>query len=578
MSSGCLNKADRLEALVRLDEECHRLIGLESAARLRSGRVCLELRKPYLEGTAIEQLGFPSFGAFCRDRMGIAERTATRSVELYQACEKFPLLKAAFLARELEQEKVLLLSRHLQRHPEQEEVLVELAGRLTLRALREELKQSVESSNLIGRTYSLEPPRYGKVMEAVELCRLVAGRPLDQSEAWELIVADLASGLRTVEFDPDFELTPRRRRKWLEAELEEVYRQWDFLGLHRNPIELLEEKLPIRPLGLQQEALRLQETMRNCQLVLGELLSRLERIGVPCFRNLAHYAEERLGMAGSTARAMVRRQKWFERSPELLDAVCSGKLGLSQLDLRLPLFERGLPGQPWIDFAATLTCKALERWTEHLKKLDQACFETWFDRVPGSDDPRREPPAWLRRKADLECEELALLPFAPMLLALAAGCQMLSSAPRRTPRISFRVTLDPAAMLNVLRMERTVELFAGEELEREICAEAIARAFLIANGDQHGFTGKLLRILKRDRFTCCAPGCTRHCNLQAHHIVFRSHGGGHEEENLIMLCAACHLRLVHRGYLKISGLASQPRFERVGEVLRGEMLETTRGP
>ncbi len=80
-------------------------------------------------------------------------------------------------------------------------------------------------------------------------------------------------------------------------------------------------------------------------------------------------------------------------------------------------------------------------------------------------------------------------------------------------------------MLNVLRMERTVERFAGKELEREICAEAIARAFLIANEDQHGFTGKLLRSLKRDRFTCCAPGCTRHCNLQAHHIVFRSHGG-----------------------------------------------------
>ncbi len=58
------------------------------------------------------------------------------------------------------------------------------------------------------------------------------------------------------------------------------------------------------------------------------------------------------------------------------------------------------------------------RWMEHLKKLDQACFETRLDRVPGSDDPRREPPAWLRRKADLDCEELVLLPFSPILLAL----------------------------------------------------------------------------------------------------------------------------------------------------------------
>lgn len=32
-------------------------------------------------------------------------------------------------------------------------------------------------------------------------------------------------------------------------------------------------------------------------------------------------------------------------------------------------------------------------------------------------------------------------------------------------------------------------------------AEAIARAYLVANQDQHGFTGKQLRLLLRDRFT-----------------------------------------------------------------------------
>ncbi len=97
--------------------------------------------------------------------------------------------------------------------------------------------------------------------------------------------------------------------------------------------------------------------MRNCQLVLAELLCRL--IGVPCFKSLAHYVEER-GMAGSTARAMVRRQRWLEHRPELLEAVSCGKLGLSQLDLMLPLFERGLASPPWVDFAARLTCNALD--------------------------------------------------------------------------------------------------------------------------------------------------------------------------------------------------------------------------
>ncbi len=64
-------------------------------------------------------------------------------------------------------------------------------------------------------------------------------------------------------------------------------------------------------------------------------------------------------------------------------------------------------------------------------------------------------------------------------------------------------------------------------------------------------------------------------------MVFRSRGDSNADENLIMLCVACHLRLVHRGYLRISGQAGELRFERAGEVLLGEMrvvsLEALRG-
>jgi 5-methylcytosine-specific restriction endonuclease McrA len=50
-----------------------------------------------------------------------------------------------------------------------------------------------------------------------------------------------------------------------------------------------------------------------------------------------------------------------------------------------------------------------------------------------------------------------------------------------------------------------------------------------------------LRILKRDSWRCQLCGGMN--RLEVHHQVFRSHGGGDAEENLITLCRACHSTL-----------------------------------
>jgi hypothetical protein len=70
------------------------------------------------------------------------------------------------------------------------------------------------------------------------------------------------------------------------------------------------------------------------------------------------------------------------------------------------------------------------------------------------------------------------------------------------------------------------------------------------------------RIFERDGWRCAVPGCTSHRNLQVHHVVFRSHGGGDEPENLITLCAWHHQRGVHGGLVRIAGRApDRLRFE-----------------
>jgi 5-methylcytosine-specific restriction endonuclease McrA len=62
------------------------------------------------------------------------------------------------------------------------------------------------------------------------------------------------------------------------------------------------------------------------------------------------------------------------------------------------------------------------------------------------------------------------------------------------------------------------------------------------------------RIFERDAWRCRVPGCSSRRNLQVHHVVFRSQGGGDEDVNLAVLCAAHHLQGIHRGRLRCHAL------------------------
>jgi hypothetical protein len=53
------------------------------------------------------------------------------------------------------------------------------------------------------------------------------------------------------------------------------------------------------------------------------------------------------------------------------------------------------------------------------------------------------------------------------------------------------------------------------------------------------------------------PGCTSLRNLHAHHVLFRSAGGGDDLSNLTTLCAAHHQRGVHAGVIRIRGRAPE---------------------
>jgi hypothetical protein len=77
-------------------------------------------------------------------------------------------------------------------------------------------------------------------------------------------------------------------------------------------------------------------------------------------------------------------------------------------------------------------------------------------------------------------------------------------------------------------------------------------------------------VWRRDGDRCTVPGCRSSSFLEVHHIVHRENGGGHEPDNLTLLCGGHH-DAHHKGRLVIRGRAPELTF-----VLAGERLEPTR--
>jgi hypothetical protein len=87
------------------------------------------------------------------------------------------------------------------------------------------------------------------------------------------------------------------------------------------------------------------------------------------------------------------------------------------------------------------------------------------------------------------------------------------------------------------------------------CVERIVQTFVVGwSVRQTAAWQRRYRIFERDGWRCRVPGCSSRSNLQVHHVVFRSQGGGDDDGNLAVLCATHHLRGIHQGRLRAHAL------------------------
>lgn len=462
------------------------------------------------------RLGYSGIGDYARENLSIAGRTALEMAKLARELRSRPLLRAAVRSGEISTKKAEAILRVAVGDAEAE--WIGKAKRETVRGLKRAVKggdaDGAEEDESWDRfTLELEPEKREVVDEAMELAGKTLGRA---SPRWQRVEAICQEYLgehpveERVESGPASEMTEEARkgiadfearmrpatdlRDWLERE----YDRWTFL-YEAEPVAAPEACVDDLDRARRIDA-RLRELAamrKGWDELVGHLCLLVTNTGLwrdMKFADLNQYATERLGMSGTA----TRQRAWLERRmwelPPIRKAVREGRIGYEQARLVARCQDREYV-EAWIEQAEKMTCIELKRAVE-------------------ADEERQ---MCARGKLQLVLPERVRDLFRDACRAVCAG----------------EKRFVPTAEAFVLMSEHFIATWKEVLKERNTQAK---------------------RVRDRDKGWCTVPGCSRQAG-HAHHIRFRSQGGGNEDANQASTCISHHLHGIHKGYVRVRGRA-----------------------
>jgi len=466
------------------------------AERARARPVLGELALALLEKKGQRELGFRSVGDWARERLGLDARTVREWALVWKRLKELPLLRRSVEAGELSWtvagEAVRLAT------PETEAACLETVRGRTVRAVKAiaaavrreerrakgkevagpsaaEAEEEEEAGERVRVRIACSPELARKWAVACELARRVAGEELPAWACAEAIAAECASATGFPEGDAEPGIWKASRGIGRRASREHGlrHRLWPRLrwtAPRERPSRLqrlAQGAAEATPRELDRRLRAATGFLQSVDLEIGRILRQVRdrrlygELGFPTFER---FVTERLGLAESTARRLVRMARAEHSHPEVATAFREGRITLLQAEALL----RG--GS--LEFAEKVTLRRLEQ-----------------EVLPGEVDFWAPP-------------EVARL-FRAMVEAMG-----------------LEALLDHA-LATWLGMGRTASRYH--------------------------------RIYARDGWRCMIPGCMARRMLQAHHMHYRSHGGGEWGWNLLVLCVVHHKHFVHGGLIGISG-------------------------
>ena len=322
---------------------------------------------------------------------------------------------------------------------------------------------------------------------------------------------------------------------WKACEAEEPW-----MELHRQLVSVAKRRaaLDSEELALIREAIR---------------VTLWGRLGMVSMRE---YLEHAMGYGPQVASERLRVAEALESLPSIEDALATGELSYSAV--REPTrIATAKTEEAWLD-----ACEG-----KNLRQIEELVAE----REPG-DAPTDDP------KPDVRPQRVSMMLRPAARAALRRSRQAIEAA--RGERIDDSELIEelcrgygagsdeaPRAQIAITTCDNCTQArqhAAGRAIpiSRAEYEEAACDARFIGSLDQPQRATSAVppaterAVKQRDGHRCSVPGCRSARFLHVHHVVWRSHGGGHEMENLTTLCGGHH-GAVHRGEITITGRAPQ---------------------
>jgi hypothetical protein len=582
--------AGRARRPVRRAREPSLSLEARTTALARAGaplrRALARIAARLVEARAWERLGFARLADYAGERAGMSARQIQELASVDRALARLPAIEAAFVAGRISWSKARDLCRVAT--PEDEPLWLDAALRLTARALEREVRAvdrralaAVERADPPAEIAAppvdedgwviledretvdlrVAPLARAKWWRARQLAQRVAGQRLSHAQCAEWVAAEVLSAI-ALEGDlaAPAVVGPVRARERPGVSHDEPAEAPPPPATAESPAPSPFLDALVRGLdGADAFELdrRLRRAARLEQRLMAELApglldvarGRLHR--AMGFAALDGWARERLGMSPRKAQALLRLARAGEVCPALREAFAAGHLSWRQAHVlvALVLLEHSLPHRrAWIERAARVSLRRLE---------DEVAFALDHDVL----DPHACARAMDSARARLTSPEATSAPTLAELLADPHACARFRGRGRATERVRLFFCA-PRGVSQLFRatlatMQRRIERREGRTASPSEALEAMLDHALASWTALSALHPREHFVFVRDGFRCTVPGCSSYRELQAHHIWWRSAGGGDEERNLVTLCAFHHLRGVHARTICVTGRAPE---------------------
>ncbi len=586
-------------AVVALDRQLAQLGRGLGALRLRLG----EAIESFAAGGGHLHLGFSNLADYAHQRCERTGRWAADSRAIARRLANLPKLRAALISGQLSWSMTELLARNAT--PDTEVELIAAAHGTTIRAMREALRPNggdaddTDNDDDTPRRLTLQTTVDRATAVYFEATRTLVRR-LDHcptnEDVVECMLGEAMGTLFTLDQDAPHEhdhLADREMAQAWRDQLDTWRREAEEACEPRIDTDLDQPEQPTAPddepeLPTTHEALdahivRLCQELAQRDLLLGDLARRFwhangwRRLG---YASSHQYVRERVALSHSSLDQRMRLSRRSARLPQVAEALVAGRVGFEAANL---VARVAAPStiEAWLDRATQRTVKHLREEVEIAETLTRLSNDTSY-MVPPDEETVADYQAWetdtlsagpMLRAAQKAAEMSAQMSGGPSTDALEdekedeeeAPSQM-SGGPSKArsddePRlrrgggkVTFRFNLEEDLYWLWRQLEADWQrLHRPGPFLRFMC-DAMWETWRHALLEDETYKD----TFQRDRYECASPVCTNRRNLNPHHIEYRSKGGGDEPENLIAVCATCHLFGIHEGRLAVAPPASDP--------------------